>query len=164
MILYIPQSKTDQLRKGNEMIIARTGNPTCPVAMLESYLARTGMQLSDQRLLFRLICKTAKSETLRESGSISYSCLRELFWKKLKDLGYITQTNLAYTVCGLEVLQQQLMVGCLTGFSNVTVGGNLTQLRMAMWRTLLTAGWRSPNRLVCNYSFLCALCVVINDE
>ena len=88
MILYIPQSKTDQLRKGDELIIARTGNPTCPVAMLESYLARTRTQLSDQRFLLRPICKTAKAEALRESGSISYSCLRELFKKKLRGLGY----------------------------------------------------------------------------
>ena len=47
MILYIPQSKTDQLWKGGKLIIARTGNPTCPVAMLESYLARTKTPLSD---------------------------------------------------------------------------------------------------------------------
>ena len=32
MILYIPRSKTNQLRKGDEVIIARTDNSTCPVA------------------------------------------------------------------------------------------------------------------------------------
>lgn len=88
MILYIPQSKTDQLWKGDELIIARTGSSTCPVSMLGSYLARTRTQLSDQRFLFRPICKTARGEALRESGSISYSCLRHLFKKKLSDLGY----------------------------------------------------------------------------
>ena len=36
MTLRIPHSKTDQLRKGDELVIARTGNSTCPVAMLES--------------------------------------------------------------------------------------------------------------------------------
>ena len=81
MVLYIPCSKTDQLRKGDE-------NRTCPVAMLESYLLETGTLLSDQRWLFRPICKSKKSEKLRESGSISYSCLRDIFKKKLKDLGY----------------------------------------------------------------------------
>ena len=88
LILLIPKSKTDQLWQGNELVISRTGNSTCPVAMLETYLARTGTQLTDHRFLFRPICKTAKSESLRESGSISYSCLRESFRKKLRDLGY----------------------------------------------------------------------------
>lgn len=88
LILLIPKSKTDQLRQGDELVITRTGNSTCLVAMLETYLARTGTQMSDHRFMFRPICKTARSETLRESGSISYTCLRESFRKKLKELGY----------------------------------------------------------------------------
>ena len=88
LILLIPKSKTDQLRQGDELVISRTGDSTCPVAMLEAYLARTGTQLPDHRFMFRPICKTARSETLRESGSISYTCLRESFRKKLKELGY----------------------------------------------------------------------------
>ena len=88
MVLHLPRSKTDQLRKGDEVIIARTGNLTCPVAMIESYLSKTGTRLKDQRFLFRPICRTHKMEKLRDSGSISYTCLRELFKKKLKDLGY----------------------------------------------------------------------------
>ena len=88
MVLYIPHSKTDQLCIGDELVIARTQNWTCPVTMLESYLLETGTLLSDQRRLLRPICKSKKSEKLRESGSISYSCLRDLFKKKLKDLGY----------------------------------------------------------------------------
>ena len=88
LILCIPESKTDQLQQGDQLVISRTGNATSPVAMLEMYLARTRSQLSDQRLLFRPICKTMMLETLRESGSISYTCLRESFRKKLKDVGY----------------------------------------------------------------------------
>lgn len=34
--LHIRQSKTDQLRKGNEVVISRTPSITCPVSMLES--------------------------------------------------------------------------------------------------------------------------------
>ena len=88
MIIHLPHSKTDQLRKGDEVAIAQTGNITCPVAMLETYMLRTGMAWTDERLLFRPICKTRKMEKLRESGSISYSCLRELFRKKLRELDY----------------------------------------------------------------------------
>ena len=46
LILLIPKSKTDQLRQGDELVISRTGNSTCLVAMLETYLARKGTQLS----------------------------------------------------------------------------------------------------------------------
>ena len=35
--LYFPRSKTDQLRKGNEVVIARTESEMCPVNMLEQY-------------------------------------------------------------------------------------------------------------------------------
>ena len=38
--------------------------------------------------MFRPICKTAKTEKLRQLGSISNSCLRELFRKKLRKLDY----------------------------------------------------------------------------
>ena len=124
MILYIPRSKTDQLRKGDELIIARTRNPTCPVAMLESYLTRTKTQLSDQRFLFRPICKTAKEESLRKSGSVSYSCLRELFKKKLRGLGYNPDDF------GLHSLR----VGGATAAANNGVSDRLFK-RHGRWRT-----------------------------
>ena len=85
LILSIPKSKTDQLQQEDELLIARTS--TCSVAMLETYLARTDTHLSDHRFLFRSICKTAKLEQLRETGSITYTCLRDSF-KKLRSLGY----------------------------------------------------------------------------
>ena len=86
--IHIARSKTDQLRKGDEVVIARTGNPTCPVTTLERYMRKTGMQWEDQRFLFRAICSSKTGESLRESGGISYTCLREQFKKKLKELGY----------------------------------------------------------------------------
>ena len=87
MTLHLPRSKTDQLRKGDELVIARTRNATCPVAMLELYMRRTHTAWDDQRFLFRPICKSSKGERLRESGCISYSCLRDLFKRKLEALG-----------------------------------------------------------------------------
>ena len=90
MSLHIAQSKTDQLLKGDESLIARTKSETCPVAMLEYYLKHTGMVLDDQRFLFRPIQKTQKGESLRPAGSISYSCLQDLFKRKLRDLGFIS--------------------------------------------------------------------------
>ena len=45
------------------------------------------MLWEDQRFLFCPICKTKSGDRLRESGSISYTCLYELFKKKLVELG-----------------------------------------------------------------------------
>ena len=38
MIIHLFHSKTDQLWKGDEVAIMQTGNITCTVAMLETYL------------------------------------------------------------------------------------------------------------------------------
>ncbi len=86
--LKIRRSKTDQLRKGDEVLIARTGNPTCPVAMLEQYMAKGCINPSSELCLFRAITRTARGEVLRGSGSLSYARLRELFKIKLRQLGY----------------------------------------------------------------------------
>ena len=68
MSLHIAHSKTDQLRKGDGVVIARSGNATCPVAMLELYMARTDMQAQERELLFRPICSSKRGESLRVSG------------------------------------------------------------------------------------------------
>ena len=88
MVIKLHNSKTDQFRKGDEITITRSGGVTCPVTKLECYMQRTGMSWQDHRYLFRAICCSKAGEKLRESGSISYSCLREQLKKKLASLGY----------------------------------------------------------------------------
>jgi len=97
MSVKIVWSKTDQLRQGDSVVIARTGTSTCPVAMLECYLTKSATPLDDERFLFCPIQCTMNGEVLRSSGRISYSCLGELFKKKLKSLGFPPKC-LAYTV------------------------------------------------------------------
>ena len=86
--LNIPRSKTDQLRKGNEVIIARSGHDTCPVGMLEKYMQMGRIQKDSKLFLFRQITKAKKGEYLRDYGVISYTTLREQFKAKVKFLGY----------------------------------------------------------------------------
>ena len=45
MVIKLLHSKTDQLRKGDEVIIARSGRETCPVTYLEKYLRRTEISI-----------------------------------------------------------------------------------------------------------------------
>ena len=86
--LFLPRSKTDQLRKGNEVVIARTKTQTCPVSMLERYMEMGIIPKESQRYLFRHIVKTKGGEQLKDSGVLSYSTLRDLFKAKVKQLGY----------------------------------------------------------------------------
>ena len=88
LIIKIRSSKTDQWRKGNEVVISRMGSATCPVGMLERYLSLGKINLDDRRYLFRGITKTKNGESLRVSGSLTYSRLRELLRTKLAQLGY----------------------------------------------------------------------------
>ena len=86
MNIKILHSKTDQWRQGDDILVARTRNTTCPVAMMEHYMQVTCMSWEDQCFLFRLIQATKRGQTFRELGKISYSCLKEAFKKKMADL------------------------------------------------------------------------------
>ena len=46
--IRVVRSKTNQLRHDDEVLVARTNNRTCPVAMLECYMHRTSMSQDDQ--------------------------------------------------------------------------------------------------------------------
>ena len=57
--------------------------------MLERYIHIAKIDEMDTELfLFRPISKSKKGECLRAGGSLGYSTLRELFKKKMRDLGY----------------------------------------------------------------------------
>ena len=86
--IHISGSKNDQQRKGDEVLVARTKSCTCPVAMLERYMAVNSIPQDDQRYIFRPIQKTKNGERLREYGKISDTCLRDLFNKKIAALGF----------------------------------------------------------------------------
>ena len=53
MSVRIRSSKTDQYRQGDTVLVARTGSPTCPVAMLEQYFWLGGLSHSSTLSLFR---------------------------------------------------------------------------------------------------------------
>ena len=88
MVVKISSSKTDQYRDGAEVPVVRSGTMSCPVMRLEQYYQTAGISQLDSGFLFRAIIHTKKGERLRESGSISYTRLRELVRDKIKALGY----------------------------------------------------------------------------
>ena len=88
MVVSIESSKTDQLREGADILVARTGTKTCPVTTMELYVGMAEIELSSDERLFRAITKTKNGERLRRSGSVSYTRVRELILNKIQLLGY----------------------------------------------------------------------------
>ena len=85
--IRITVSKTDQLRQGDELVIARTGASHRPVAMLEMYMGKAGIIPGGEGFLFRGIT-SGKVQTLRPTGNLSYTRFSELLKQKLRDLGF----------------------------------------------------------------------------
>lgn len=84
----ITASKTDQYRDGRVVPIARTGNATCPVAMLQRYVTMGEIDTSSELKLYRGVCVAKGKERLRATGGLSYTRMRELVLEKFSKLGY----------------------------------------------------------------------------
>jgi len=97
------------------------------VAMLEWYLATTGICQGSDVLLFTGIIKTKNREKLRDSGPLSYTTVRRQFRSKLIQVGYLPERS---------DLLQQLKLVYLIACSNNMVVGNQKWLKIAMLKTL----------------------------
>ena len=69
------------------MVISRVGIAHCPVAMLEIYLKMAKIAPGSEGFLFRGIT-SGKAQTLRPTGSLSYTRFSELLKSKLDELGF----------------------------------------------------------------------------
>ncbi len=99
MELFIESSKTDQLRDGAWVVVARTGTRLCPVAITERYVGLAGIAKDPDKHFFRGLIATKSGERLRPSGSLSYTRARELV------LGMLTAIGLDKRKYGLHSLR-----------------------------------------------------------
>ena len=86
--LFIASSKTDKLRNGDSVLIARTGNSTCPVGIIRRYINAAKEPSLSNNYLFRLI--NAKKQALRQ-GKLSYTRIREVVIEMFK--GVVTDVS-----------------------------------------------------------------------
>ena len=85
---FIPRSKCDQYGSGATIVIARTGNPTCPFGMLSRYAKLSGDSLNSTQFVFRSLYKRKDGRyALRDGSNLSYSRARELFINKFRAIG-----------------------------------------------------------------------------
>ena len=89
VVINLEVSKTDQLRKGNQVVIAESSNDdTCPVKIFKRYLSHLESSPVDpSHYVFRALSKTRSGHTLVSINKpISYSSVRDYFKSTFKDI------------------------------------------------------------------------------
>lgn len=112
--LFLPRSKTDQLHVGSTVVIAKTGNPTCPYNMLLRYAAMAQADMSSTNFVFGNLTfhRSTNSYSIRQGSQLSYSRAREVILQKFKTIGVDT------TSIGLHSLR----IGGATAAANREIG------------------------------------------
>ncbi|XP_041466301.1 uncharacterized protein LOC121416849 [Lytechinus variegatus] len=83
MALYVPRRKNDKYRQGHTVFIARSGNPTCPVAMSERYIAMLGISDKPSHPLVCGFKRTKRHGLKPTSKPLSYTTVRDIIVKGL---------------------------------------------------------------------------------
>lgn len=90
MSVFIEKSKTDQLREGRTLVIAKIDSDLCPVENTKVYLSRSEINCDSDEFIFRNMQFYKSSDTYRlrpENKPLSYSNCRDILKKKLKQIG-----------------------------------------------------------------------------
>ena len=86
LIVKICSSKTDQLRRGNDVTISASSLPTCPVNIVSKYLTLAKLNLSSHEYLFRALSfkKSGCYVLTTKNKPICYSTAREVILSCIK--------------------------------------------------------------------------------
>lgn len=85
LCLHLQKSKADQFRQGADVIIARTGKPTCPVSIAERYFSAMGDAHDSAMPVLRRLVNT--KEGIRPTQhKLSYTRAREIVLNALKPI------------------------------------------------------------------------------
>lgn len=87
----ISKSKTDIYRRGNKVVIAKTGNKLCPVSFLLRYIKSASLSLNSGEYLFTAVQYLKKQKIYKLCNRfkpLSYTRAREIFLDTLDVLGY----------------------------------------------------------------------------
>jgi len=77
--IFVEKSKTDQLREGHTVFIAKSGMSTCPVYWLKKYLSLTNLRNEPESYLICRLAKTKKGHNVLGNHQISYDSARKTF-------------------------------------------------------------------------------------
>jgi site-specific recombinase XerD len=88
--INLPQSKTDQLRQGLSVVVAKIEGPGCPVNLLHVYLSMAGIKISkvsDKFLFTRILFKKGKLQLFKPNEALSYTNVRDVVKNKANQIG-----------------------------------------------------------------------------
>ena len=91
--IFLESSKTDQLREGSWINIARTSKITCPVSALEKYLEVANIKADEEGPVFRSLAPPNSSGKVRKDG-ISYTRARELVKEAFEGITDVSKISL----------------------------------------------------------------------
>uniref|UniRef100_A0A7M5XJT8 Tyr recombinase domain-containing protein n=1 Tax=Clytia hemisphaerica TaxID=252671 RepID=A0A7M5XJT8_9CNID len=77
--VYLPFSKTDQVREGNIVFISKTDTECCPIYWLRKYLALSGLRHKPEAYLICHLYKTKTSHNVHSHRPISYTTALSTF-------------------------------------------------------------------------------------
>ena len=85
MSIFVPESKADQHREGEKVIISRLNSPYCPVSFVEKFLKDCcfDIKIDKESFLLPRLAKTRSGHIAIKNRGISDSTMRELFKKSL---------------------------------------------------------------------------------
>ena len=102
MIIKVDKSKTDQLRQGDEVVIAQSEGNVCPVFLLKEYLKKLDISPDSSEFIFRPLVKTKSSHKLvKVDKHISYATFRAQLTKSLQSI-VPDPLSTGLTLSGLE--------------------------------------------------------------
>ena len=137
LTIQVTRSKTDQYRKGDEVVIARSDKVTCPVLNLEKYmlLANIDSSKASSDYLFKPLVKVRSGfKVIEKIKPLSYTRARESTVWLLKE--FVPDTaNISLHSLGQGVLLQPTPTFLIVVGSAMVDSGQIRQ-RMAMLKTL----------------------------
>ena len=93
MSIFLESSKTDQLRDGAWIAIARSDRETCPVKCLERYIAAADIDPSEDLPLFRALSSPRSLKKVRRHG-LSYTRAMEIIKDAFRDITDMSSISL----------------------------------------------------------------------
>jgi integrase len=120
--LYIAKSKSDQLRDGNTVVIARLGGKYCPIALFDYYIKIACKSITDTDYLFCKICLVKGKRCLRHNQCMSYSNIKDIVKSKADQIGLISANFSTHSMRAGGSLWRQTAVSWIGCFKDTGAG------------------------------------------
>ena len=85
--INIQQSKADQLREGNDVVVSRISGAFCPVKLMETYISMSGKCWAENDFLFCRVFISNGKQFLQKTKKMSYSNVIDIVKRKSDAIG-----------------------------------------------------------------------------